>query len=158
MAYSTTPSSSATITINSSGYTSSDVSISSKMSLHNIDHATGCKKTTGLKRARGAYNSDAGIVVFDESSHDGSAATRAYLYIKNPNTTTKGTRKFTIYVNTKNSATLLCELYEGDFIYTPLAGNNGADILVHASDDTWFFEYMLIYENVAAAYIPGQEL
>ena len=158
MAYSTTPSSSATITINSSGYTSSDVSISSKMSLHNIDHATGCKKTTGLKRQNGALNGSAGIVIYDEDQYDGSASTRAYLYIKNPNTTTKGTRKFTIYVNTKNAATLLCELYEGDFIYTPLAGNNGADILVHSSDDSWFFEYMLIYENVAAAYIPGQEL
>ena len=158
MAYSTTPSTTVAITINSSGYTSSDAKVSSTMNLHNIDHSTGCKKTTGLKRAKGAYNSDAGVVVFNEDSHDGSAATRAFLYIKNPNVTTKGTRKFTIYVNTKASATLLCELYEGDFLYTPLAGNNGADILVHSSDDSWFFEYMLVYENVAAAYIPGQEL
>ena len=50
------------------------------------------------------------------------------------------------------------ELYEGDFLYTPLAGNNGADIFVLGTDDTHFFEYMLVYENAAAGYIPGQEL
>ena len=158
MAYSTTPSSSVSVTINQSGYTSSDVTVTSSMNLHNIDHSTGCKKTTGLKRQKGALNSSAGVVIYDEDQYDGSASTRAYLYIKNPNTTTKGTRKFTVYVNTLNAATLLCELYEGDFLYTPLAGNNGADILVHATDDSWFFEYMIVYENAAAAYIPGQEL
>jgi hypothetical protein len=123
-----------------------------------IDHRTGCKKTTGLKRAKGALNGSAGVVVFDESAMDGSASTRAYIYIRNAEETTKGTRKFTVYVNTKSASTLLCELYEGDFLYTPLAGNNGADILVYATDDTWFFEYMLVYENAAAAHIPGQEL
>ena len=158
MAYSTTPSSSVSLTINSSGFTSSDAVVTSRMSLHQIDHSTGCKKTTCLKRINGANNSGAGVRIFDEDQFDGSAATRAYLYIKNPNTTTKGTRKFTIYVNTVNAATLLAELYEGDFLYTPLAGNNGADIFVLGTDDTHFFEYMLVYENAAAGYIPGQEL
>jgi len=43
-------------------------------------------------------------------------------------------------------------------LYTPLAGNNGADIFVLGTDDAHFFEYMLVYENAAAGYIPGQEL
>ena len=62
MAYSTTPTSSVSITINQSGFTSSDVGISSKMNLHNIDHSTGCKKSTGLKRVKGTDNSNAGIL------------------------------------------------------------------------------------------------
>ena len=52
MAYSTTPSSSATLTLNLSGFTSSDPSVNTRMSLHNIDHTTGCKKTTGLKELK----------------------------------------------------------------------------------------------------------
>jgi hypothetical protein len=157
MAYSTTPSSSVSITINQSGFTSSDVGITSKMNLHNIDHSTGCKKSTGLKRIKGTDNSNAGVLLFDMSSFGAGSACRAYLYIKNPNTTTKGTRKFQVW-ETNVSGTMICELYEQDFLYLPVAGHNGCDITVHSDDDTWFLEYMIIYESADAGYIPGQEL
>ena len=157
MAYSTTPTSTASITITQSGFTSSDVGITSKMSLHNIDHSTGCKKSTGLKRIKGTDNSNAGVLIFDTSSFGAGSACRAYLYIKNPNTTTKGTRKLNVY-ETNASGGLICELYEQDFLYIPVAGHNGTDILIHSDDDTWPFEYMIIYESADAGYIPGQEL
>ena len=161
MAYSTTPTASASLTISQSGYTSSDVSISSRMSLHDITHGAGCKRSTGLKRATGTDNSNAGILVFDTSSYSAaSAATtrgRGYLYIKNPNTTTKGTRKFSVY-ETNVSGALLCELFEGDFIFMPVTLHDGCDITVESTDDTWPLEYMIIYEGADAGYIPGQEL
>ena len=157
MAYSTTPSTTVGITINQSGYTSSDARVSSTMSLHNIDHATGSKFTTGLKRVTGTDNSNAGLLLFDMSSYGAASACRAYLYIKNPNTTTKGTRKFQVW-ETNVSGTMLCELYEGDFLYLPVAGHNGCDITVHSDDDAWPLEYMITYESADAGYIPGQEL
>ena len=157
MAYSTTPSSSVSITINQSGFTSSDVGITSKMSLHNIDHSTGCKKTTGLKRITGTDNSNAGVLIFDTSSFGGGSACRAFLYVNNPNDTTKGNRKLNIY-ETNTSGGLICELYEKDFLFIPVAGHNGTDIVIHSDDDTWPFEYMIIYESADAGYIPGQEL
>ena len=123
MAYSTNPTASASLTITQSGYTSSDVSISNRMQLHDITHAAGCKKSTGLKRIKGTDNSNNGILVFDTSSYSAaSGATtrgRGYLYIANPNTTTKGTRKFSVY-ETNVSGGLLCELFEGDFIFMPV--------------------------------------
>ena len=161
MAYSTTPSATAVISITQSGYTSSDVSVSSRMRLQDISHAAGCKRSTGLKRVTGTDNSNAGILVFDTSSFSAaSAATtrgRGYLYIKNPNTTTKGTRKFSVY-ETNVSGALLCELFEGDFIFMPVTLHDGADITVHSDDDTWPLEYMVMYEGADAGYIPGQEL
>ena len=157
MAYSTTPSTTAAITINSSGYTSSDAKVSSTMNLHNIDHSTGCKKTTGLKRITGTANGGDGVLLFDTSSFGGGSACRAYLYIKNPNTTTKGTRKFTVY-ETDDSNSILCELYEGDFMFLPVTLHDGSDITVESTDDTWPLEYMIIYEGADAAYLPGQEL
>lgn len=161
MAYSTTPSASASLTISQSGYTSSDVSISSSMSLQDITHAAGCKRSTGLKRVVGTANSGAGILVFDTSSFSAaSAATtrgRGYVYIKNPNTTTKGTRKFEVYETDKDQ-NLLCELFEGDFMFLPVTLHDGCDITVLSTDDTWPLEYMVIYEGADAGYIPGQEL
>jgi hypothetical protein len=157
MAYSTTPSSTATLTVRQSGFTSSDVSVTSNMTLHNIDHSTGSKFSTGLKRITGTDNSNAGVLLFDTSSFGAGSAVRAYLYIKNPNTTTKGTRKFQVW-ETNVSGSMLGELYEQDFLYMPVAGHNGCDILVHSDDDTWPLEYMIIYESADAAYIPGQEL
>ena len=161
MAYSTSPSATATISISCSGYTSSDVNLHSSMALHDIVHRLGCTKTTGLKRINGTANGSDGLLIFDSSSYSAaSGATtrgRGYLYIKNPNTTTKGTRKFSVY-ETDDSGALLCELYEGDFIFMPVTLHDGADITVESTDDTWPLEYMIIYEGVDAAYIPGQEL
>ena len=161
MAYSTTPSASASLTISQSGYTSSDVAISSSMSLHDITHAAGCKKSTGLKRVVGTNNSAAGILIFDTSSFSAASAAgtrgRGYLYVKNPNTTTKGTRKFTIY-ETNVSGGLICELFEGDFLFLPVTAHDGCDITVLGTDDSHPLEYMVIYEGADAGYIPGQEL
>tara|TARA_Y100000592_G_scaffold52928_2_gene83601 strand:+ start:1433 stop:1918 length:486 start_codon:yes stop_codon:yes gene_type:complete len=161
MAYSTTPTATASLTISTSGYTSSDVSVSNRMQLHDITHGAGCKRSTGLKRVLGTNNSNAGILVFDTSSYTAASASatrgRGYLYIANPNTTTKGTRKFSIY-ETDVSGALLCELFEGDFIYMPVTLHDGADITVLSTDDTWPLEYMVIYEGADAGYIPGQEL
>tara|TARA_R100001443_G_scaffold28962_1_gene42220 strand:- start:3988 stop:4473 length:486 start_codon:yes stop_codon:yes gene_type:complete len=161
MAYSTTPSASASVSITQSGYTSSDVTITNRMTLHDITHAAGCKRSTGLKRVLGTNNSNAGILIFDTSSYSAaSAATtrgRGYLYISNPNTTTKGTRKFSVH-ETDVSGALLCELYEGDFLFLPVTLHDGADITVLSSDDTFPLEYMIIYEGADAGYIPGQEL
>jgi len=161
MAYSSTPSAGATLTISQSGYTSSDVSISSNMSLQDITHAAGCKRSTGLKRVVGTLNGGAGILVFDTSSFSAaSAATtrgRGYLYVKNPNTTTKGTRKFEIYETDKDQ-NMICELFEGDFLFLPVTLHDGCDITVLGTDDTHPLEYMIIYEGADAGYIPGQEL
>tara|TARA_R100000458_G_C8269723_1_gene244482 strand:- start:21 stop:506 length:486 start_codon:yes stop_codon:yes gene_type:complete len=161
MAYSTTPTASAAITISQSGYTSSDVAISNRMSLQDITHAAGCKRSTGLKRIKGTNNSGAGVLVFDTDSYSAaSAATtrgRGYLYIANPNTTTKGTRKFEIYETDKDQ-NMICELFEGDFLFLPVTLHDGCDITVLSSDDTWPLEYMVIYEGADAGYIPGQEL
>ena len=161
MAYSTNPTASAVLSINQSGYTSSDVSISNRMQLHDITHAAGCKRSTGLKRVTGTDNSNAGLLIFDTSSYSAaSAATtrgRGYLYIANPNVTTKGTRKFSVY-ETDDSGSLICELFEGDFMFIPVTLHDGCDITVESTDDTWPLEYMIIYEGADAAYIPGQEL
>ena len=161
MAYSTTPTAAASITITTSGYTSSDVSVSNRMSLQDITHGAGCKRSTGLRRGTGTDNSNAGLLVFDTSSYSAaSAATtrgRGYLYAANPNNTTKGTRKFSVY-ETNVSGALLCELFEGDFIFMPVTLHDGADITIHSDDDTWPLEYMVIYEGADAGYIPGQEL
>jgi len=161
MAYSSTPTASASLTISQSGYTSSDVSINSSMSLQDITHAAGCKRSTGLKRIVGTANGGDGVLIFDTSSYSAaSAATtrgRGYLYVKNPNTTTKGTRKFSIY-ETDDSGALICELFEGDFLFLPVTLHDGCDITVESTDDTWPLEYMVIYEGADAGYIPGQEL
>ena len=161
MAYSTTPTAKATLTLTTSGMSSSDTSINQTMNLHDIAHTLGCKRTTGLKRANGTNNSSAGILIFDTSSYSAATAAttrgRGYLYIHNPNTTTKGTRKFQVF-ETNASGALLCELFEGDFMFLPVTLHDGADILVLSSDDTWPIEYMIIYEGADAAYIPGQEL
>lgn len=161
MAYSTTPTAQATISIATTGYTSSDVSISSRMTLHDITHAAGCKKSTGLKRIYGTANGGDGVLLFDTSSFSAASAAatrgRGYLYISNPNTTTKGTRKFSVY-ETDDSGALICELFEGDFIFMPVTLHDGCDITVESTDDTWPLEYMIIYEGADAGYIPGQEL
>tara|TARA_R110000744_G_scaffold100614_1_gene194099 strand:+ start:154 stop:639 length:486 start_codon:yes stop_codon:yes gene_type:complete len=161
MAYSSTPSASASLSISQSGYTSSDISISNRMQLHDITHAAGCKRSTGLKRVLGTANGGDGILIFDSSSYSAaSAATtrgRGYLYISNPNTTTKGTRKFSVY-ETDDSGALLFELFEGDFAFFPVTLHDGADITVESTDDTWPLEYMIMYEGADAGYIPGQEL
>jgi hypothetical protein len=161
MAYSTTPTANASISITQSGYTSSDVTISNRMPLNDITHAAGCKRSTGLKRALGTNNSNAGILIFDTSSYSAaSAATtrgRGYLYISNPNNTTPGTRVFEVY-ETNASGSLIAELYEGDFMFLPVTLHDGCDILVKGSDDTHPIEYMIIYEGADAGYIPGQEL
>lgn len=161
MAYSTTPTGTVSLNINTAGYTSSDVGVSARMSLHDITHGAGCKRSTGLKRVLGTNNSGAGILVFDTSSFSAaSAATtrgRGYLYIKNPNTTTKGTRKFEVYETDKDQ-NLLCELFEGDFLFLPVTLHDGCDITVLGTDDTHPLEYMIIYEGADAGYIPGQEL
>ena len=60
MAYSTTPTAKATLTLTTSGMSSSDTSINQTMNLHDIAHTLGCKRTTGLKRANGTNNSAAG--------------------------------------------------------------------------------------------------
>jgi hypothetical protein len=161
MAYSKTPTAKASITITTSGMTSSDTAISASMNLTDVAHVLGCTKTTGLKRATGTANSGDGLLIFDTSSYSAaSGATtrgRGYLYIHNPNTTTKGTRKFTVY-ETDDSNSILCELYEGDFLFMPVTLHDGSDITVESTDDSWPLEYMIIYEGTDAAYIPGQEL
>ena len=161
MAYSTTPTAKATLTLTTSGMSSSDTSINTTMDLHDVAHKLGCTRSTGLKRANGTDNSNAGILVFDTSSYSAATAAttrgRGYLYIHNPNTTTKGTRKFSVY-ETNVSGALLCELFEGDFIFMPVTLHDGADITVHSDNDAWPLEYMIIYEGADAAYIPGQEL
>ena len=75
MAYSTTPTAKATLTLTTSGMSSSDTSINTTMDLHDVAHKLGCTRSTGLKRANGTDNSNAGILVFDTDSY--SAATAA---------------------------------------------------------------------------------
>ena len=161
MAYSTTPTAKATLTLTTSGMSSSDTSINQTMNLHDIAHTLGCKRTTGLKRANGTNNSGAGILIFDTSSYSAATAAttrgRGYLYIHNPKTTTKGTRKFQVFETDKDQ-NLLCELFEGDFMFLPVTLHDGCDITVLSTDDSWPVEYMIIYEGADAAYIPGQEL
>ena len=104
MAYSKTPTAKASITITTSGMTSSDTAISASMNLTDVAHALGCTKTTGLKRATGTANSGDGLLIFDTSSFGGGSACRAFLYVNNPNDTTKGNRKLNIHeTNTNNS-------------------------------------------------------
>ena len=161
MAYSSTPTASASLSITQSGYTSSDISITKRMSLHDITHAAAPKRSTGLKRVTGTLNGGDGLLIFDTSSYSAaSGATtrgRGYLYICNPNTTTKGTRKFSVY-ETDDSGALICELFEGDFLFLPVTLHDGCDITVESTDDSWPLEYMIMYEGADAGYIPGQEL
>ena len=68
MAYSSTPTASASLSITQSGYTSSDISITKRMSLHDITHAAAPKRSTGLKRVTGTLNCGDGLLIFDTSA------------------------------------------------------------------------------------------
>ena len=68
MAYSTTPKTTATISINSTGLTSDNINISQTFALTAIDNVTGLKNTTGVRRIE-ACNS--GVIVFDSDKPSG---------------------------------------------------------------------------------------
>ena len=153
MAYSTSPSGTVTLSIQTGGISSNDISISPNMKLLNIDINTSCKYTTGL---RTTTNLGSDTVIFDSSDFAtgaGSTNAMAYLFVRNPITATKATT----YVDLKYSSAVISRLYEGQFLWLPLVANTGGDLILNSNSDTEVFEYCIVYEDALNDYVHGSD-
>ena len=128
MAYSTTPTTNATVSIQSSGMSSDTISISQTFELTAIDNITSVKNSTGVRRIEGA---NGGVVIFDADKH-GAADATAWLWCHNPNTTTNGSVYITLTAtNASVESCIIGKLWEGKSCLIPLQGHTGAsDITV----------------------------
>ena len=148
MAYSTTPTTKATISITSTGLTSDNINISQTFELTAIDNVTGLKNTTGVRRIEAA---NGGVVVFDADLHGGSDAA-AWIWIHNPNTTTNGSVYITITASNHESTPEHCvigKLWEGKSCLIPIQGHtNASDIKVTTANAADFVEYCIFAETV----------
>jgi hypothetical protein len=148
MAYSTTPKTTATITLNSTGLTSDNINISQTFELTAIDNVTGLKNTTGVRRIEAA---NGGVVIFDADLH-GDADAAAWIWIHNPNTTTNGSVYVTITAtNASAQAAVVGKLWEGKSCLIPIQGHTAAsDITVTTANAADFVEYCIFAETVDA--------
>ena len=148
MAYSTDPTTRATITISSTGMSSDTISISQTFDLVAIDNVTSLKNSTGVRRIEGA---NGGVVIFDADKH-GAADAVAWLWCHNPNTTTNGSVYVTITAtNASAESCVVGKIWEGKSCLIPLQGHTGAsDITVTTANSADFVEYCIFAETVDA--------
>jgi hypothetical protein len=146
MAYSTTPTTKATITITSNGLTSEAINVSQTFELTAIDNVTGLKNSTGIRRQKG-FNS--GVVVYDADKH-GAAANQGWIWVHNPNTSTNGSVYITITAtDNAGNAVVVGKIFEGKSCLIPLEGHTGAsDITLTTANAGDFVEYCVFAETV----------
>ena len=154
MAYSTTPTTKATVSINSNGLTSESINVSQTFELTALDNVTALKNSTGIRRIEGA---NSGITIYDSSSY-GDPEHQVWVFVHNPNTSTNGSVYIEIGLQNHQSSVENCtigRLWEGKSCLFPiLGGNNGSanndlsDVIVTTTNATDVVEYCVFAERM----------
>ena len=165
MAYSTTPTTNATISIKSSGMSSDTMNMSQTFELVALDNITSLKNTTGVRRIEGA---NSGVTIYDSSAY-GDPDHMVWIWIHNPNTTTNGSVYVLIELVNHETTPENCtlgKLFEGKSCLIPiLGGNDGStnnalsDVKVTTATAADWVEYCVFAErmdNDSAAHELGK--
>ena len=153
MAYSTTPTTKATIGLTSNGLTSEAINVSQTFELTALDNVTALKNSTGIRRIEGA---NSGITIYDSSTY-GDPDHQVWVWIHNPNTTTNGSVYVNIGLVNHQSTPEDCtmgRLWEGKSCFFPILGGNSggnddmSDVVVTTANATDVVEYCVFAERM----------